>query len=224
MFFTAFACDASFLSARGKAAFMMTLQELKQSVETVVPGQKIPTAKNIRESGVAVAKEKLDGDTEITAYRNGYALYSNCRVATVFPIHTCGGYVYGGSRDACSIEEKLFDREVWYLRLVLEGEDRLAHNREMKERKKTVSSSTAAEEWDKDEITGDRILEQMILEEMVTEALSVLTGQQRMAVTRFYLQQKTQGQIAEELDVTVSAVSKLISRAVCRMRRSGARA
>ena len=58
-------------------------------------------------------------------------------------------------------------------------------------------------------------------EEMVTGALSVLTGQQRMAVTRFYLQQKTQGQIAEELDVTVPAVSKFISRAVCRMRRSG---
>ncbi len=203
---------------------MMTLQELKQSVETAAQGQKIPTAKNIRESGVAVAKEKLDGDTEITAYRNGYALYSNCRAATVFPIHTCGGYMYGGRQDACSIGENLFDREAWYLRLVLEGEDRLAHNREMKERKKTVSYSAAAEEWDTDDITGNMILEQMMLEETVTEALSVLTGQQRLAVIRFYLQQKTQGQIAEELDVTVPAVSKLISRAVRRMRRAGAQA
>lgn len=107
---------------------------------------------------------------------------------------------------------------------MLEGEDRLAHNREMKERKKTVSYSAAAEEWDTDDVTGDMLLEKMMLEETVTEALSVLTGQQRLAVIRFYLQQKTQGQIAEELDVTVPAVSKLISRAVRRMHRAGAQA
>ena len=97
-------------------------------------------------------------------------------------------------------------------------------NREMKERKKTASYSAVAEEWETDDIAGDMILEQMMLEETVTEALSVLTGQQRRAVIRFYLQQKTQGQITEELDVTVPAVSKLISRAVRRMRRAGARA
>lgn len=202
---------------------MMTLQELKQSVEIAAPGRKIPTAKSIRESGVVVAKEKLDSDTEITAYRNGYALYSVCSAATVFPIHPCGGYMYSGRQDVCSIGEDMFDREAWYLRLALEGEDRLAHNREMKERKKSVSYSASAEELEDVEYTDDVMLDQMVLKETVAEVLSILTGRQRKAIIQFYLCQKTQGQIAEELDVTAPAVSQLISRAVRRMRRGEAR-
>lgn len=131
--------------------------------------------------------------------------------------------MYSGRQDVCSIGEDMFDREAWYLRLALEGEDRLAHNREMKERKKSVSYSASAEELEDVEYTDDVMLDQMVLKETVAEVLSILTGRQRKAIIQFYLCQKTQGQIAEELDVTAPAVSQLISRAVRRMRRGEAR-
>ncbi len=196
---------------------MLTLQELKQIVAVPVPGQKIPSAKNLIESGKIVARKSLDPDTEITAYENGYALYSACLATTVFPIHQCGEYQYDTEKNPCSIEDKFFEKENWYLRLVLEGEDRLYRNQEAKERKKTISYSAVSEEW---KIMGeekDSLLERMVWKETKAELLAILTMKQRIAVCGFFLGQKTQEQIAEEMGVTISAVSKILTRAIRRM-------
>ena len=68
---------------------MLTLQELKEITETTKHGIKMPTARNLRETGRAVAEKNLKNDTWITAYQNGYALYHANGHSTVFPIHTC---------------------------------------------------------------------------------------------------------------------------------------
>ena len=109
---------------------MLTLTELKNMADIPAPGQKAPTAKELRASEEPVAEHTLRGDARITAYKSGYAVYSVCGAATVFCIHSCGGYRYDSRENPCDIGSRLFDGEAWYLRLVLEGEDRLCHNRE----------------------------------------------------------------------------------------------
>lgn len=193
---------------------MLSLQELKQIVKAPCQGQKTPTAKDLRKYGIAVIREKLNRDTELTVYHNGYVLYEVSGSATVFPLHLCKGYMY----EVCGIDERVFDKESWYLRLMLEGEDRIERNQQAKEHNKVVSYSAESEEWGILE-AEDYVLERIIKKELMEELLSLLTESQRMVVRQYYLYQKTQNQISGELGITVSAVSRILSRAIQRIRR-----
>ena len=50
---------------------MLTLQELKQVVSNREERRKVPSAKYLRENGVAVAKQRLMDCAEIIAYQTG---------------------------------------------------------------------------------------------------------------------------------------------------------
>lgn len=109
---------------------MLTLQELKQVVSNREERRKVPSAKYLRENEVAVAKQRLMDCAEIIAYQTGYVLYCVGDYATVFPLFTCRDYVYEAERKIAVVEENFFDDQPWYVRLILEGEDRLWRNRE----------------------------------------------------------------------------------------------
>lgn len=102
----------------------------------------------------------------------------------------------------CSIGSGLFDGEAWYLWLVLEGKDRLCRNREAKEQDWNVSYSSVSEEWGALDSGGEAVLEQIIRKEAVEGFLSALTDRQQLVVRRFYLEQKTERQIAGELGIS----------------------
>lgn len=199
---------------------MLTLQKLKQIVEVPVPGQKIPTARKLKTSGVITAREKVNQETKIVVYQNGYALYEVGGYATVFPIHLCREYRYDSEDKRYHIAECLFEQEPWYLRLILEGEDRLNRNRETREQERTVSYSKLSEEWRVMETREVSVLERLILGETVSEILEILTNQQRVVICRLFLEQKTQCQISRELGITAPAVSRILSRAIKRVRRN----
>lgn len=199
---------------------MLTLQELKQIVEVPVPGQKIPTARKLKTSGIITAREKLNREAKIEVYQNGYAIYEAGGFATVFSIHSCREYRYDSEDKKCHIAEQLFEQEAWYLRLILEGEDRLNRNRETREQERTVSYSALSEEWQVMGTMEVSVLERLIQREAVSEILAILTNQQRVVVCRFFLEQKTQCQISRELGITAPAVSRILSRAIRRVRRS----
>ena len=202
---------------------MLTLRELKKILDIPAPGQKAPTAKELRASAEPAAEHFLRGDAGITAYKNGYAVYSVCGAATVFCIHTCGGYCYDpdSGENPCSIGSGLFDGEAWYLRLVLEGEDRLCRNCEAREQDRSVSYSIVSEEWGELDSGRETVLERIVQAETVEGFLSVLSDRQRQAVRLFYLEQKTERQIAGELGISAPAVSKILAKSVNRMRQSG---
>ncbi len=65
------------------------------------------------------------------------------------------------------------------------------------------------------------MLDRIIREETVEGFLSVLSDRKRLAVRLFYLEQKTERQIAGELGITAQAVSKILAKSVNRMRQSG---
>lgn len=203
---------------------MLTFGELKKITDIPEPGRKTPTAKELRKAAEPAAEKALRGGAAITAYRSGYAVYSVCRAATVFRIHACGGYCYDhdSGDNPCGIEGTLFDDEAWYLRLVLEGEDRLGRNCGAKGQGQHVSYSSVSEEWGEMASGEEGALERIIRKETVESLLSVLTGKQKLAVRRFYLEQKTKKQIAGELGITAAAVTRILARSVDRMRRSAA--
>lgn len=198
---------------------MLTLHELKKIVEAPCLGQKIPTAKKLERYGVVVAQESVCENTEIFAYQCGYALYRVSKYTTVFPIASCRGYMYEAGNEICHIPEYFFEQEAWYMRLVLEGEDRMNYNRDSKEQEKVVSYSCISEEWRIMDSMEDSILEQMIRKENVEELLSVLTEQQRFLIRQLFLRQKSQKQISRETGMTAPAVSQMQARAIRRMRR-----
>lgn len=193
---------------------MLTLQELKQISEMPKYSEKLPTAKQLRESGLVTAKERIGVDTEILAYRNGYVLYRVGNHATVFPVHTCGDYLYLEGNKAIRLSEQFFGGKEWYLRLVLEGEDRLNRNHEAKEQSRSVSYHAISEDWAAMENPEKSALECFLAKETVSEMLQFLTERQRYVMERYYLQEETQEQISKELGVSQQAVSAVISQAV----------
>lgn len=197
---------------------MLTLKELKQIADAPIQGQRSPTAKSLRESRAILVRERID-DGEITVFQNGYVLYSAGGYTTVFSIHSCKEYMYETNSNTFCIQEQYFDKQAWYVRLVLEGEDRLSRNCQAKESNRIVSYSSISEEWHIMNNENDLALERMIREETLEELFVPLTEQQRIVILQYYFHQKTQEQIAIELGVSVPAVSRLLTRAIQRLQK-----
>ena len=206
-----------FPAARGKAAGMLTLRGLKNMAETAPTKQKMPTVRELRLSGKLIAEKEVGECAGIAAYWNGYAVYHAGRNATVFRIHACSGYCCDSGSSPYDIGSGTFDGEAWYLRLVLEGEDRLFRNLASREQGWNVSYSAESEEWGALDSGTEGVLDRIISAETVESLLSVLSERQRRVVVLFYIEQKTERQIAEELGITASAVSRILARSLDRM-------
>lgn len=189
----------------------ITFQELKSMVKIPAPGEKIPSAKQLKIKYVPILEKELGHETEIYAYKNGYALYSVGKSATVFPIASCKAYCYQTVLSSVRITEHSFDAEPWFFRLMLEGEDRLFHNCSAREEKWTVSYQALSADWDK-MAHDERILDHCIWCETMELIARRLTAKQRIVFRQFYLEEKSQKQIAKGIGVSVQAVSGMLSR------------
>lgn len=197
---------------------MLTLWELQRIVEKPGQGERIPTAKYLKEGGVPVISEHLGMDAEITVYSNGYVLYQVYRHTTIFPLHSCGDYLYLSGNSGVHMPKSFFEKEPWYIRLILEGEDRMSKNQNKKEQDRTISYSSLSEEWEAVEDLQESVLEVLIRQEMVEEMMHVLTKKQRVVLEAFFFQEKTQKQISKELSLSCSSVYDVISQAIRRIR------
>ena len=119
----------------------------------------------------------------------------------------------------CELEESFFEKEEWYLRLMLIGEDRLAHNLATRDRGRCISFNGISEDFEgmEDELMDveERVNRQQIAEEM----MSVLSDKQKKVVQEFYWNQKTHKQIAKENGVKRNAVTEILKYALNKMRR-----
>lgn len=198
---------------------MLTLQELKKITAIPEQGVKTPTAKRLRGTGEAVAEKKLGKGAWIVAYQNGYALYHVGGHSTVFSIHICGSYLYESNGVGSYLSRQLFEKEPWYIRLILEGEDRLERNQRVKEQEKAVSYSAISEEWKVMENLEENPLKHLVERENMKEMLHCLTNRQRMAVNLCFFQQRTQKEVARELGITSQAVSIILLQAARRLQK-----
>ena len=198
---------------------MLTLQEVKQKV-TIPEGKgNVPTVKHLRNRDVVFISRNLGADAKIMVYKSGYAVYQIGRYATVFSVHACGDYLYSLSGEILCIREAFFNLQEWYVRLVLEGEDRVFRNREAQEQEKSISYSAVAEDCLFMADWGNPLLEQVIQREIAGEFMRVLSRRERQLITLFYFARNTQKEIAKELGITQSTVSLEISGAIEKMRK-----
>lgn len=107
--------------------------------------------------------------------------------AVVFALHSVDSYTYEcTSIPAQTISLEFFENEIWYIRLILEGEDRIAKNMMKQEQLKTISYSAYVEDWEVLRCV-DGCLEQIIMRENIEMMLSALTDKQREINTRSFL-------------------------------------
>lgn len=198
---------------------MLTLQELKRISDIPGYGEKLPTAKQLRKSGLIVAQERLGLDSKIAAYRSGYVIYRVRNHSTVFPLHSCRDYQYLSGKNTVHLSEQFFRKAEWYLRLVLEGEDRLSRNHEEKERRWNIPYSAVSEDWGVMENLTESVMEHLIKQETVAEILQDLSERQKYIIQKYYLQEKTQEQISKELGISQQAVSDIISQTIYSIRK-----
>ena len=193
---------------------MLTLQELRKTMDAPDAGMKIPTAKELRESGQIIASKKLGMGAEIYVYKCGHAIYQICGRSTVFPVHSCRDYLYLSDGSIVHLTDDFFESEKWYLRLVLEGEDRLNRNQEERERSWKVSYSAVSEDWPVMGNLAESMIDDLIEQETVAEILQILTEKQRTVIQKYYMQGKTQTQISKELGISRLAVRDSIVHAI----------
>ena len=199
---------------------MLTLRELKKMVEPADERMRVPTVKALQESGVPiVVRELLNDQTEITVFANGYVIYRSGKRMTVFMLHTCGEYLYDvSSGKAQNISEEFFAQGDWYIRLMLEGEDRLAVNQEVQASANQVSYSAENDNWSVLADTSYDMAERLAEQEFIEELLSFITEKQRIAMIRYYIDEESHEEIAADLGISRQAVTDTIAKAIRRIR------
>ena len=202
---------------------MLTLRKCNQVVGNREERRKVPSARYLRENDVAVVKQRLIDGAEIIAYQTGYVFYCAGDYGTVFPLFTCRDYVYEAGRKITVVKEDFFDNQPWYVRLILEGEDRLCRNREEREHNNCISYSHISEGWCELVDKRQNVLEKLIIEEAIGEFMNLLTDRQRQVIHQIYFQQRTQREVSRVFGITEPAVSKCISQAKQKMRRNAGR-
>lgn len=201
---------------------MMTLRELRDMVKKAdVSGKRVPSARSLMESGCRiVARKEVNDKTGIWVFENGYVLYYTERNATVFPLHESGAYCYRSVTESFNITADYFENENWYVRLLLEGEDRIMRNQDKREAYWNISYSAIAEDWGPLG-TVSSVLEDMVRAEEEAEnlerLLSALTENQRNIVIRLYLEKTPQMEIANELGISQQAISDTVRKAKRRL-------
>ena len=199
---------------------MLTLQDLKWIVKEPETGKKVPTARYLLEQGEQVVSMENSGEVQLLVFREGYVLYRIGKYTTVFPVHSCGDYCYENDGRQVCVDASFFEQQEWYVRLLLEGEDRLAKNREMCHKEKVVSYHAVSEEWFFLSSPALPPLEQLVEKEQILELMGLLTKRQRDIVILYFYYGETQWEIAKELGITQPTVSQTLMAALRRMRDS----
>ena len=103
--------------------------------------------------------------------------------------------------------------------MILEGEDRINRNLEARQQRKSISYSAVSEEWGVLSSLETTVLETTIRKETMRELLGLLTDRQKEVIVQYFWEQKSQSEIAEKLGVSHAAVSKILTRAINRLRK-----
>ena len=149
-----------------------------------VPEQNYPTAKYLKTHGTILMSKRIATNATISVYQNGYALYEIAGLTTVFPVCACQDYSY--EMEESEISEQWFEKEAWYLRLILEGEDRINRNLEARQQRKSISYSAVSEEWGVLSSLETTVLETTIRKETMRELLGLLTDRQKEVIVQYF--------------------------------------
>ena len=218
----------------------MTLKELfvaaNGAKEEVVPYRRQLLSR--REKVLAEEASSMGNGSvrvRIRVFESGYVLYEEDEFYTVFHLQDIRGKakVYNSASeemvlDSMTIPEEVFMDADWTLKLTMEGNERLWHNRQKCEQDKIeFSYSGVSEDIEALAYVPDflRSLNDEIDEERMRKVLEIVSSKMNPITWKVYVMTERDGmmqpEIAEELGITQQAVSKIYRKAceiIARMR------
>lgn len=203
-----------------KVVFMLTLKELKKIVKVADVEKRIPSVKSLKEHKVVV-KEMINADTTISVYDHGYVLYTAGNQSTVFPLHSCDDYEYVSvTGDNKEFNKEFFDNEKWYIRLLMEAEDRMAYSQsKISTNHGVFSNSDVTDDAEIMRGSSKDFVDDVIDREILHALIKELTERQKMVLNLVYFEEMRQQDVADYLGIKQQSVNDLLNRALKTMKK-----
>ena len=199
---------------------MLTLKELKKIVKVADVEKRIPSVKSLKEHKVVV-KEMINADTTISVYDHGYVLYTAGNQSTVFPLHSCDDYEYVSvTGDNKEFNKDFFDNENWYIRLLMEAEDRMAYSQsKISTNHGVFSNSDVTDDAEIMRGSSKDFVDDVIDREILHALIKELTERQKMVLNLVYFEEMRQQDVADYLGIKQQSVNDLLNRALKTMKK-----
>ena len=199
---------------------MLTLKELKKIVKVADVEKRIPSVKSLKEHKVVV-KEMINADTTISVYDHGYVLYTAGNQSTVFPLHSCDDYEYVSvTGDNKELNKEFFDNENWYIRLLMEAEDRMAYSQsKISTNHGVFSNSDVTDDAEIMRGSSKDFVDDVIDREILHALINELTERQKMVLNLVYFEEMRQQDVADYLGIKQQSVNDLLNRALKTMKK-----
>ena len=199
---------------------MLTLKELKKIVKVADVEKRIPSVKSLKEHKVVV-KEMITADTTISVYDHGYVLYTAGNQSTVFPLHSCDDYEYVSvTGDNKEFNKEFFDNENWYIRLLMEAEDRMAYSQsKISTNHGVFSNSDVTDDAEIMRGSSKDFVDDVIDREILNALIKELTERQKTVLNLVYFEEMRQQDVADYLGIKQQSVNDLLNRALKTMKK-----
>ena len=199
---------------------MLTLKELKKIVKVADVEKRIPSVKSLKEHKVVV-KEMINADTTISVYDHGYVLYTAGNQSTVFPLHSCDDYEYVSvTGDNKEFNKEFFDNENWYIRLLMEAEDRMAYSQsKLSTYHGVFSNSDVTDDAEIMRGSSKDFVDDVIDREILNALIKELTERQKTVLNLVYFEEMRQQDVADYLGIKQQSVNDLLNRALKTMKK-----
>ena len=199
---------------------MLTLKELKKIVKVADVEKRIPSEKSLKEHKVVV-KEMINADTTISVYDHGYVLYTAGNQSTVFPLHSCDDYEYVSvTGDNKEFNKEFFDNENWYIRLLMEAEDRMAYSQsKISTNHGVFSNSDVTDDAEIMRGSSKDFVDDVIDREILNALIKELTERQKTVLNLVYFEEMRQQDVADYLGIKQQSVNDLLNRALKTMKK-----
>ena len=199
---------------------MLTLKELKKIVKVADMEKRIPSVKSLKEHKVVV-KEMINADTTISVYDHGYVLYTAGNQSIVFPLHSCDDYEYVSvTGDNKEFNKEFFDNENWYIRLLMEAEDRMAYSQsKISTNHGVFSNSDVTDDAEIMRGSSKDFVDDVIDREILHALIKELTERQKMVLNLVYFEEMRQQDVADYLGIKQQSVNDLLNRALKTMKK-----
>lgn len=199
---------------------MLTLKELKKIVKVADMEKRIPSMKSLKEHKVVV-KEMINADTTISVYDHGYVLYTAGNQSTVFPLHSCDDYEYVSvTGDNKEFNNEFFDNENWYIRLLMEAEDRMAYSQsKISTNHGVFSNSDVTDDAEIMRGSSKDFVDDVIDREILNALIKELTERQKTVLNLIYFEEMRQQDVADYLGIKQQSVNDLLNRALKTMKK-----
>lgn len=200
---------------RQKGGLYVDIKRTEKIVKVADVEKRIPSVKSLKEHKVVV-KEMINADTTISVYDHGYVLYTAGNQSTVFPLHSCDDYEYVSvTGDNKEFNKEFFDNENWYIRLLMEAEDRMAYSQsKISTNHGVFSNSDVTDDAEIMRGSSKDFVDDVIDREILNALIKELTERQKTVLNLVYFEEMRQQDVADYLGIKQQSVNDLLNRAL----------